>query len=352
MTLLKFDGFEGYSSPSDAVGKGGIINTLSFSNWTYQTGRNGGKCARFKSNNLYAGIMSLNIPLVPNTRTAIFGFALRYNGAFLTMGDAGPVLEFGDSVTNRFLITQDSSGNITFGAWASGWRAYDTVKLELGRWYYMELKYKIHNTTGVAQFRLDEELLLDYTGDTYSSGNSDVDWGVLRLKDNYQQGTQYGEIDDIYFADTEGTENNDFLGDIRIDAIHPNGVGNHTDLTPSAGANYECVDEAGFDDSDYVEGVDAGDKDSYDYESVPTDLDDAAIFGIQIRQNCKRTAPATNIKIDPFIRTGSTDYSQTVQNLSDSFTEKQGDILVEDPSDSNPWTQAKINACEFGMEVA
>jgi len=44
MTLLKFDGFEGYTSPSNAVGKGGLINTTGFSVWSYQTGRNGGKC--------------------------------------------------------------------------------------------------------------------------------------------------------------------------------------------------------------------------------------------------------------------------------------------------------------------
>jgi hypothetical protein len=352
MTLLKFDGFEGYTSPSDANSRGGLINITSFSVWSYQTGRNGGKCIRFKSNNLYDGILNLDFTLIPNTRTAILGFAVMFNGAFDNQGTSAPFLEFGQGTQNRFVLTMDSVGNLGFGAWVNWYVAYDTVKLELGRWYYMEIKYKIHGSTGVAQFRLDEELLMDFTGDTYYTASTSISVAQFRFSDNYQWGTQWTQIDDMYLADTEGSENNDFLGDIRIDTIHPNGAGNYTDLTPSAGANYECVDETGYSSSDYVEGIDPGDKDSYAYPAVPTDLDDAAIYGVQIRQNCKRTAPTANIKIDPFIRTGSTDYSQTAQNLSDSFTEKQGDILVDDPSDSGDWTQAKINACEFGMEVA
>ena len=352
MTLLKFDGFEGYSSPWDAVGKGGIINTLSQNVWSYQTGRNGGKCLKFKSNNLFPGILNLNFDLIPNTRIAILGFAIKFDGGFENQATDTPLLEFGQGTQNRFILTKDTSGNLGFGAWTGSYVAYDIVKLELGRWYYMEIKYKIHSSTGIAQFRLDEQLLMDFVGDTYYTYSTNVSFGQFRFYDIYNRSSEWTQIDDLYLADTEGAVNNDFLGDVRIDTIHPNGAGNYTQLTPSAGSNYECIDETGYSSSDYVEGANATEKDSYTYGSVPTDLDDAAIFGIQLRQNCKRTAPASNIKIDPFLRTGSTDYSQTAQDLSDSFAEKQGDIILDDPSDSNPWTQAKINACEFGVEVA
>ena len=152
--------------------------------------------------------------------------------------------------------------------------------------------------------------------------------------------------------DGSGTTNNDFLGDIRVDAIHPNGAGNYTQLTPSAGSNYECVDETNMDDSDYVEGANAGDKDSYTYGSVPTDLDDAAIFGIQLRNQAVRTAESDNIKMKGFLRTGSTDYEETTAQSLDDVVKSKRIVWEDDPSDSNVWTQAKINACEFGMEVA
>jgi hypothetical protein len=139
---------------------------------------------------------------------------------------------------------------------------------------------------------------------------------------------------------------------VRVDAINPNGAGNHTDLTPSTGSNYECVNEAIIDESDYVEGANAGDKDSYSYPNVPTDLDDTGIYAVEINTISQRTAASDNIKIDGFIRTGSTDYNASDDlSLADSWSKKSF-IFERDPSDSNVWTQAKINACEFGVEVA
>jgi hypothetical protein len=150
---------------------------------------------------------------------------------------------------------------------------------------------------------------------------------------------------------SNGSYNNDFLGDIRIDIINPNGAGNYTDLTPSSGDNYACVDEDIIDESDYVEGINVGDIDSYTYEDVPTDLDDSAIYAVDIRNVAQRTAASDNIKIDGLIRTGSTDYNASVDlSLSDSWSNKNF-IFEKDPSDSGDWTQAKINACEFGVEI-
>ena len=353
MTLLKFDGFEGYSSPWDAENTNGIIGDLTANVWSYQTGRNGGKCIRFNADNLFRGIITLNFPSIDNSRVGILGFAVNHHYFFRSTSTAYPSIGFGADNSSRFVAYLNNDGVFTFGTWNGNLIDYDTVQLNLDQWYYMEVKYKCHDTTGISQFRLDEQLIYDFSGDTKNNttGNTDLDYGHLISGYYWNHDLQWVEFDDVYIADDQGTENNDFLGDIRIDVINPNGAGNYTDLTPSTGNNYECIDEIAMDDSDYVEGITLGNKDSYTYGSVPTDLDDAAIFGIQIRNHCRRTAPTDNIKIDPFIRTGSTDYSQTTLDLGDSFRESQGDIKEKDPSDSNPWTQAKINACEFGMEV-
>jgi len=107
-----------------------------------------------------------------------------------------------------------------------------------------------------------------------------------------------------------------------------------------------------MDDSDYVEGANAGEIDSYAYGSVPTDLDDASIFGIQLRNQAVRTAESDNIKMKGFLRTGSTDYKETTGQSLSTICKSKSIIWEDDPSDSGDWTQAKINACEFGMEVA
>jgi hypothetical protein len=359
MALLKFDGFEGYSDPDDLVGSGSIVQSIGTRDvWSLQTGRNGGKSLRYKANNLYTGYLSLNFPTIDEDYSAIIGFAIRWNHHVESIIFPNAFFKFGYNVSyDTFRIEQRSNGSLNFGAWADGeFKNPESFNINADQWYYIEAKFKIHPSAGLGQMRIDEQLVYDYSGDTCTTTNVfppyDITYCQFAFDTDYQEPLFSTEVDDIYIADTSGSENNDFLGDIRIDAIHPNGAGNHTDLTPSTGNNYECVDEIAIDEADYVEGVNATDKDSYTYGSVPTDLDDAGIIGLQIRNFGKRTAAATNIKIDPFIRTGSTDYSQAVQDLPDSFGEVRGDIVLDDPSDSGDWTQAKINACEFGMEVA
>jgi hypothetical protein len=358
MTLLKFDGFEGYTNPDDAVGTGSILSSIGNRDvWSFQTGRNGGKSLRYKANNVYDGQMMLNLPIISEDYEGTLGFAIKSNHHIENMSGASKALvKFGCDGFSHFRILQYPNGSWEFGAL----KGNDLIDPEIfnisaDRWYYVEIKYRCHETLGVAQMRIDEQLVYDFSGDTLWQTNSNppysIKYNYITLSGNYQESEYSMELDDIYISDNQGSENNDFLGDIRIDTIHPDGAGNYAQMTPSVGNNYECVDEAEVDESDYVEGANAGEKDSYAYPDVPTDLDDTAIIGLQIRNFSKRTAEATNIKIDNLIRTGSTDYSQVAVDLPDAFGETRGDIVLDDPSDSNPWTQAKINACEFGMEV-
>jgi hypothetical protein len=347
MTLLMFNGFEGnYDTPVDQKNMSDGILSLSGtqSAWQYDVGgRNGGKALK-SINATWDEVVNIKFPGVTNDKLAIVGFAIKF--AYFGSTDIGFL---GDDYSgDGGYVSINSNGDLIGKVKAFGIQASERINIKINQWYYIELKMKLHSSAGVCVIKVNEQVLLDYTGYLWFSGE-DLTTDRFWIKGLRNSGTL---IDDVYVADNQGTENNDFLGDIRVDNIHPNGAGNYAQLTPSAGANYECVDEVSYDDSDYVEGINAGEKDSYTYGSVPTDLDDAGIIGLQIKNNSKRTATADNIKIDSFIRTGSTDYSQTVQDLPDAFGMVGGDIVLDDPSDSNPWTQAKINACEFGMEVA
>ena len=345
MTLLMFNGFEGgYDTPEEQKNLGdGIVNLETPTDWEYTTGRNGGKAITNKST-VWNKAAYMKFPPITNDKIAIVGFAFYVTAGFGSNSDRLAQL-YGTSMDGVHVLL-DVSGNLIARAVGFGTQEETSMPVNINQWYYIEMKGRIDDTNGYAHVRVNEQVLLDYTGYLHYSGSTTI-------SNLYLRGYSYnrGRIDDVYVADNQGSDVNDYLGDIRIDAVRPNGAGNYAQLTPSAGANYECVDEVLYDDSDYVEGVDSADKDSYTYGSVPTDLDDAGIIALQIKNNAKRTATADNIKIDPFIRTGSTDYSQTVQNLSDDFAMVDGDIILNDPDDSNPWTQAKINACEFGMEV-
>ena len=353
MTLKFIDGFESFDNAVDMAQV--FPATSNHGNITFPTtGRRAGtKCLQWDADYTNAAI---GTPVNTNTfiasEYAIVGFAFKtidWGGSYdlefsLDNGSTGD----GGGMTWKFV---GGTPNISVSRCKQFTPAViDIFSYEMSTWNYLELKCRIgDDTDGHIVARLNEQEMVNWTGDNHHSGATGLQ--VSRYRIHFYA---YWNIlmDDFYIVGSEGTENNDFLGDVRIDAINPNGAGNYTQLTPSAGNNYECVDEAIIDESDYVEGANVGEIDSYTYGSVPTDLDDTSIFGISLRNISQRTAAANNVKIDALIRTGSTDYNSASEiSLADDWSSKDF-VFEKDPSDSNIWTQAKINACEFGMEVA
>ena len=351
MTLLHIDGFEGYGK-EDVLSfwaSGSYIDTSSLID---QTGRRNGYCLNAPdrtSTSDWRLRWSNTNPI--DEQVMIVGCAFRMGAnlgnvtvSFLTIKNP-----MGSTIANVGINT-DYTISVSYSPSNTNQILYISEILDQNVWYYLELKGKMSSPGGIVVCRLNEQIIYEnYNLDTVAYQASGTQIGSVQF---YISSYNRIAIDDIYILDTTGTKNNDFLGDIRVDSIHPDGAGNYTQLTPSAGNNYECVDETNMDSADYVEGANAGEKDSYSYGSVPTDLDDAAIFGTQLRNQAVRTAESDNIKVKGFLRTGSTDYEEsTAQSLSTIYKSKSI-IWEDDPSDSNVWTKAKINACEFGVEVA
>ena len=353
MTLKFIDGFESYGDAEDLIQVyTGTSNHGSIS-FPTEGRRSGTKCLNWDAGYTTA---YLNFPVGVNTfvasEYAIVGFAFKTIG-WGSNYDFEFYLDNGDSSDGGGVAWNFKSGtpNISVSYCKQFSPAViDTFSYEINTWNYFEVKVKIGDgAAGHIVARLNEQEMINYIGDNHHLGATGLQISRFYCKLNRYWDIQF---DDLYIAGSEGSYNNDFLGDVRIDVINPNGAGNHTDLTPSAGNNYECVDEVVVDESDYVEGVNIGEIDSYSYANVPTDLDDTGIYAIDIRNISQRTAAADNIKIDGLIRTGSTDYNASADlSLSDTWSNKSF-IFERDPSDSNIWTQAKINVCEFGVEVA
>jgi hypothetical protein len=350
MALLTFQGFEGYSSVEDFMESNDDWDvTVDASTPYLTTGRMGGSCLKQDPMYMMAAILSYSFYTTNNT--IIVGVAFKLENPY------------GDSVSNNIISTTGAGYGFTkFNIKYVGGNLvaekienttstiYGSIPIDEDTWYYLELKAYKHFTEGILQARLNEQLFADAYGDMRYSSDNDGFIKVSFKIDNERDTIYKAYFDDIYICDGSGSEFNDFLGDIRIDAVYPNGAGNHADLTPSVGNNYECVDESEFDDSDYVSSANVGDIDTYTYQDVPTEIDDSGIIALKMVSNAKRTVPADSVKIQHVIRQGSTDYNQASQSLPDAFKAVE-DYVTEDPSDSNPWTKAKINSAEFGVEV-
>ena len=98
-----------------------------------------------------------------------------------------------------------------------------TVGTELGRtaagvfrfsvWNYLEIKVTFDNSTGTVTLKLNGVEVLALTGkDTVQQ--TEVAWNCMRWGGG-------GYYDDVYICDGNGSQNNDFLGQIRVVALKP-----------------------------------------------------------------------------------------------------------------------------------
>ena len=214
-------------------------------------------------------------------------------------------------------------------------------------WAYVEIKAVIHDTAGSIVVKVNGVTVINVSGvDTRNGGTPKVD--AILFGNGRGNNSNYDfYIDDIYVLDDSGSLNNDFLGDVRVACIRPDGAGNSTQWTPSAGSNWQNVDdEEPNDDTDYNSEGTAGDKDLYTLTALPTSA--GSVAGIrEITRHRKDDAGAATIR--QLIRTGSTDYEGSDVVVGDNYTYAQA-IRETNPNTSAAWTESEINGLEAGVK--
>lgn len=222
--------------------------------------------------------------------------------------------------------------------------------ISAGSYFYIELKAKIDDSTGTYDVQVNGGNVLTGTGaDTRNAGNATAD--TVRIGINLVAGNFSStlDFDDLYICDGQGSTNNTFLGDVRVDAYLPAGAGNSTQLTASAGSNYQCVDDSTPNgDTDYVQSATTSQKDTYDFTNMSHTP--STIFGVQILMSAKKDDAGTR-SIAAVTRSAGSDTDGTTQALSTSYVYYR-EIRETDPNGPAAWTKTSFNAAEFGVKVA
>jgi hypothetical protein len=350
MALRFADSFDHYSTANitrkwttHGAGGGAVSSSISPSN-----GRNGTSSLRVThtgSNNNSALGPSITLD---SRATWIVGFSMAISAApiqtwvFAKWADAG--------ITQvDFRLNTDGTISATRGGVLLG---TTTFALSGPNTYYIELKVTVDPSAGVVVIKVNESTKLNLTGQntratTNSTANNFAIGKVISLGTNNPSITV--DHDDLYICDTSGSVNNDFIGDVRVQAILPDGAGSTTQWTPNgAGSNYQCVDESDpNDDTDYVSSANAGDVDTYSFSNVtPTT---GTVAGVQWL-GCARKDDAGVRTIAPAIRSGGTNYFGGNQNIGTSYTYYL-EVLETNPDTTGAWTISEVNAAEFGQKV-
>jgi hypothetical protein len=332
MSLLLLEGFDHYNSVLEVFKKphlGGYLSAV------FTTGgRFGSGCIQQQS-----ATTVLNIGL-PSTYTELWiGVGLfpaentpstSNNFGFMTIEQfSGVCIVY--SLTPDYGINVYRGGGSLLGSSAIGITTYAV-------WSYIETYIKIDDSAGAVIVKVDGGEVINETGlDTSRYSGQEIQRICLAANNN--QKTM--RFDDLYVNDSE------FMGEIKVVTKLPNANGTYGDFAPSAGTNYEMVDEVTpDDDATYNQGNALGDKDSF---TIPTSGIDGEIVGVQLSNYARKTGTKiTGIK--NLVRVGGNDYLGDEEFLGTEYNYRTT-LHEVNPDTSNPWNKGSIEAAEFGIEV-
>ncbi len=298
---------------------------------------------------------SLTKNLLSNQATLIIGVAY-YTPNLPTSGNIANILALSDNSTVQVTLGYLSSGALQFyrGATSGGTgTAIGTSSapgvIQAAVWNFFEVVVTIDPSAGAVALYMNQPAtgataLINSTGlNTRSSSNSYAN--QVTLKDaNLTANTRY---DDLYCFDNSGGSFNARLGDQRIITMVPAGAGSSTQWTPSAGANWQCVDEIPpNDDTDYVSTTGVGNTDFYAMQSASISANPNFVVG-RIRHRKDDASPHT-LQLGVY-RGGSSAFSPDVAVPSSYVFSDY--LFPVDPSTSAAWTSTGINAAQFGEKL-
>ncbi len=336
--LLWIEGFEGGGTTNTTI-REYITRKYSSYNTSYintATGRYGGKAIEIYGNGYFRHD-------IDNTQIIVVGFVFKcedYN-------DNEDLLLLQDSGTVQIRISTRATGDLRIERGTTTLDTTAALGLIINRWYYIELKIKIENTTGSYELRVDDiNVLSDDTIDTQMSGNAYVN--EIVFYGDPTLGFDSFFFDDIYILDTTGSRNNDFLGPMKVVMLNPDGDTAEADFTPSEVDNYDGVNDGVTvdDDATYNESSTSAHQDIFEYEDT---IDIRLIAGLMVCTEVKET-DANDFTLKTLIRSNSTIHADDAQALTSSYTIITR-LLEENPVTETTWSAAAIDAAEFGYEV-
>ena len=216
------------------------------------------------------------------------------------------------------------------------------------RWYYIEYKVVLATgATGSWEVKVDGVTVGSGSGVATSNVNTtsciQTLLGVGATNDN--------RVADYYVCDGAGASLNDFLGDVHIETVFPDGDGNRNNWTPLSGlTNYEMVDETEPDrDTSYVSTSTAGNDELYTFAALTVDADTVLACvpkALMVSEDGGYREARVLCRSSVSESTGAT-YAISSGNR---YRHLWG-VIEQNPNGPAAWTDTTVNAAEFGVEL-
>ena len=342
--LVYIDGFDTYTTANMQLrlaSNGGIIDVSG--------GRTG--IQRLATNASGFGA-SKNTPALA---TYITGFAMMQTGT-VTSPYQFCVIKEGTTAHLIFQYSVSSGILEVFRGSTSFLLGSVSVSIPKNIWIYVEIRATIHDTLGAIEIRLNgsSTSVLSLTNiDTRNAGTGVIT--AINLGSLNGSSQSFTKYDDWYICDMTGTINNDFLGDVRVNTLIPNGDGALTQLTTTFPAtpttHFDKVDDILHDgDATYNEGSVDNAIDLFTLDDLPVFGAPTTIHGIQTQIVAKKLHAGAK-SLQERLRVDTTDFTGTSQALSTSYTALLQTREIN-PVTGVKFTESDINtAIQVGYEV-
>jgi len=219
-------------------------------------------------------------------------------------------------------------------------------------WHVFEIHVLLSTNPalGKIQVKYDGTQILNYTGNTGSTATTmnGIQFGMITLANNPN-----AYFDDVAVNDVAGGVDNSWCGDGGVLAalVPITGAAEYTDLIPSTGNAWDCVNEIPA-NADYVYESTVDKKSTYllsDLAGLPSG---ASIARVWVELDALETA-ADGDKIATLLRSGATDAQGADQVLTLAYARYlSAEYLVDPAGGEDPtWTEARVNSLQAGAVV-
>lgn len=214
-------------------------------------------------------------------------------------------------------------------------------------WHYVELQVVQGTSNGVLSVRVNGLLAIQLTAQNTLQGGGQLLTAFV--------GAVPGEpcpvtvdVDDLYLADTSGTINNTFLGDVRVDALsaQANGALNQWTVEGAASA-WQAVSDG--DEASGIRANAAGLRQTFDIAPLPA-MATPALHGVQVTMLARKTDAGLG-KVKGLVASGAQAAVSADLILQEQLAWHTA-LFERNPNGNVPWTEAAFNAAEFGVESA
>lgn len=231
--------------------------------------------------------------------------------------------------------------------------AITTAAYAYNAWHHFEVKVTVHTSTGAYELRHNEVAAFSASGvNTANAGTNQADGFAIRFTNT----STNNRFDDIGVWDGTGSFANDFCGDCAVKGIEVTGAGASTQWTPSAGSNFDNVDDGpatvpddvgagGFNGSGTV-----GQQDLYAFSDVSPDIQ-GNILWVQLDTQLAMAAAGSR-NVDTRYRDPSGSVVDIATHaVANTAYASVADVMSVNPFDGLAWDVADVDGGQFGVEL-